>query len=152
MSESIAEKLAALISPGESGSDTRKNNTPEAWRPRMEIDEDGGYLVSVPRSEGNLPDAIEILKEFNLDPKDWLVRSVRRSRWQRYDGEWLESARINVVAAEMVRKENDLDLEKLIEDIKKWRPTAKEKKRESLLLFLLPATNKLVKKAVAEGL
>ena len=109
MSESIAEKLAALISPGESGSDTRKNNTPEAWRPRMEIDEDGGYLVSIPRSEGNLPDAIEILKEFNLDPKDWLVRSVRRSRWQRYDGEWLESARINVVAAEMVRKENDLD-------------------------------------------
>jgi len=152
MAESIAEKLAALISPGESGSDIRKNNTPEAWRPRMEIDETGGYLVSIPRSEGNLPDAIEILKEFNLDPKDWIVRSVRRSRWQKYDGEWLESARINVVASEIIRKENDLDLEKLIEDIKKWRPIARETKISGELAFVFaPSDQQIGKKSNGGG-
>jgi hypothetical protein len=66
--ESFAERLVSLISPGPNGSDVRATNTPEAWRPRMEIDESGGFVVSKPRPAGEIPDAADILKEFDLDP------------------------------------------------------------------------------------
>ena len=95
MSE-LTEKLAALLSPGPSGSDTRATNTPESWKPRMEVDEQGGFLVSTPRPAGEMPDAAQILTEFNLDPNSWTVTSVRKSQWQNHAGEWLEAQRISI--------------------------------------------------------
>jgi hypothetical protein len=40
---------------------------------------------------------ISILQEFKLDPEHWTITSLRRGQWQKFDGEWLESMRVNVV-------------------------------------------------------
>ena len=64
MSDNLADKLAALVSPGPSGSDVRATNTPEAWKPRLEVGDGGGYLVSTARAAGEIPDIQELLKEF----------------------------------------------------------------------------------------
>ncbi len=92
----------------------------EDWRPRLELDESGGFLVSTPRTENNT-DSIDILKEFKLDPDQWTVVSVRTSRWQRYDEEWLTSYRLNIVP-----KSLEIDLKNDIESAKKkilnWKP------------------------------
>ena len=45
----LIKKLEEMVSPGPSGSDSRVNQVPEAWRPRLEIDQDGGYFVSTPK-------------------------------------------------------------------------------------------------------
>jgi hypothetical protein len=93
---SLADDYKDIIKAGQEGSDKANKNIPEAWRPRSEIGTDGGFVVSTPRPDGNTPGAEEILREANLDPADWAVISHRRSRWQKYDGEWLESFRVNV--------------------------------------------------------
>ncbi len=98
MTENLSDKFRKLSEPGESGSDIRVSKTPEAWQPRMDIDmQRGGYLVSLPRREGNSVDAVEILKEFDLNPDDWRVTGVRKSKWQTFNGEWLETFRFSVV-------------------------------------------------------
>ena len=119
----ISDRLEDLSSPGKSGSDIKSLNTPENWRPRLEVDENGGFLVSTPRPAGQIPDTEEILKEFELDPNAWSVTSLRKSRWQKYDGEWLESVRVSLAPSSLVAIEQ-LDAEKLIDEIKKWRPAA----------------------------
>ena len=53
----ISEDIEALTSPGASGSDIRNSNTPEGWRPRLEVDAQGGYVISTPRNAGEIPDA-----------------------------------------------------------------------------------------------
>ena len=73
--------LEDLNSLSSQGSD-RKNKAPkEAWRPQLELDADGGYFVSTPRPE-EVTNAEDLLAEFDLDPKDWIVISVRRSKWE----------------------------------------------------------------------
>ena len=119
----ISDRLEDLSSPGKSGSDIKSLNTPENWRPRLEVDENGGFLISTPRPVGQIPDAEEILKEFELDPNAWAVTSLRKSRWQTYSGEWLESVRVSLTPASLAAVEQ-LDAEKLIDEIKKWRPSA----------------------------
>ena len=111
----------AIIKAGQEGSDKSNKSIPDAWRPRSEIGTDGGFVVSTPRPDGNTPGAEEILREANLDPAEWAVVSHRRSRWQTYNGDWLESFRINVVPV----KENtakDYDLEQLLNTIGSWTP------------------------------
>jgi predicted phosphodiesterase len=49
------------------------------------------------------------------------VASLRRSRWQTYHGEWLESVRVNLLPIGVDRAER-LDAEQLIDEIKKWKP------------------------------
>ena len=44
----IANKILDLVSPGNSGSDVKAMNTPESWKPRMEVGTDGGFVVSTP--------------------------------------------------------------------------------------------------------
>ena len=118
----ISDKLKEFSEPGKSGSDVKALNTPEDWRPRLDVDETkGGFVVSTPRPAGQLPDAKEVLEEFGLDPNAWSVTSLRRSRWQTYSGEWLESVRVSL-APLGVTAETQLDAEKLIDEIKKWRP------------------------------
>jgi predicted phosphodiesterase len=123
----IADDLNKLIDLDKSGSDIKDTNTPESWRPRLEVDSDGGYLISTPRNAGEIPDAIELLKEFDLDPSAWKITGVRRSRWQRYDGEWLEAARVQIVPAARYSREGALDVEALIEEVKKWKPSKTSK-------------------------
>ena len=112
--------LEDLTAPGASGSDRRVTATPEAWKARAEYDEQGGYLVTPAVAEGNLPGAEDALREQGLDPAEWRVTSVRKGRWQKYDGDWLESMRVNVVPAQSVVQ--DFDLEQLVAEVSKWRP------------------------------
>lgn len=112
----------AIIKAGQEGSDKVSKSIPEAWRPRSEIGSDGGFIVSTPRPDGNTPSAEEILREANLNPAEWAVVSHRRSRWQTYNGDWLESFRVNVVPV-TTNPEKDYDLEQLLEGISKWTPT-----------------------------
>lgn len=107
---------------GKQGSDTRPPKLREEWRPRLELSEDGGYLVSSPR-ETPIDDAVELLAEFDLDPTQWRVTSVRKSKWQRYDEEWLHSYRVNVVPATMLEL---VDWVGLDDEIRKWKPRKAE--------------------------
>jgi predicted phosphodiesterase len=113
--------LEGLTSPGPSGSDRRVTPTPEQWRARAEYDEQGGFLITPAVSEGNLPGAEDALREQGLDPAEWRVTSVRKGRWQKYDGDWLESMRVNVVPVVTVATP-DFDLEQLVAEVSKWRP------------------------------
>lgn len=119
---SLADDYNEIIKAGQEGSDKVSKSIPEAWRPRSEIGTDGGFIVSTPRPDGNTPGAEEILIEAKLDPSEWVVVSHRRSRWQTFNGDWLESFRVNVVPAD-VKKGPDYDLEQLLSVIVNWSPT-----------------------------
>lgn len=149
---SLSEKLEKLRMPGPSGSDVRPTKQPEEWRARMDIDTaKGGFVVGTPRPEGESVDATTVLTEFNLDPAEWTVTSMRRGKWQRYDGDWLESVRVNVVPA--VASMSDLvDIEQLVDHIKKWRPGKGIKKSTGSGAFLVAAADQQIgKKANGEG-
>lgn len=105
------------------GSDKKLSSVPQEWRARLDVSESGGYFISTPRTAGQLPDAVDLFKDFDLDPEVWTVISVRKSRWQRYDGEWLEAARVSIKPSQQILQENQLDFEKLIDEVKKWRPS-----------------------------
>jgi predicted phosphodiesterase len=97
-------------------------NIPEQWRSRMDVDDkNGGFLISQAVPAGTELDSKDILTEFGMDPNQWAVTSVRRGKWQKYDGEYLESLRVNVVPSNSFQVDQ-LDTEKLIDEIKKWRP------------------------------
>jgi predicted phosphodiesterase len=147
----LHDKLNDLAAIGRTGSDIRATNTPEAWRPRLEVDENGGYLVSTPRTAGEIPDAAELLAEFNLDPESWSVTSLRRSRWQKYDGEWLEAYRVNLVPVGVERASKE-DVEKIIEEIQKWKPGKRASKTSGDLSFVFaPSDQQIGKKANGQG-
>lgn len=118
----LKDEFNNFIKAGNEGSDNVMKDIPDAWRPRSEIGTDGGFVISTPRPDGNTPGAEEILREANLDPAEWAVVSHRRSRWQKYDGEWLESFRVNVVPV-TTSTAKDYDLEQLLEQITEWKPT-----------------------------
>lgn len=123
---SLADDYDSIIQAGNQGSDKANKNIPEAWRPRSEIGTDGGFIVSTPRPDGNTPGAEEILIEAKLDPAEWTVVSHRRSRWQTFNGDWLESFRVNVVPSGTQTKP-DYDLEELLTKISDWSPQAYER-------------------------
>lgn len=106
--------------------DVKKTNTPPEFRARLDVGPDGGYFVSTPRVAGELPDAVDMFKDFDLDPAVWEVVSVRKSRWQRYDGEWLEAARVNVKPAGLVRGD-DTDYDALVKEISKYSPKSPQR-------------------------
>jgi predicted phosphodiesterase len=119
---SLEDSLKKLASPGKSGSDMKSLNIPEQWRSRMDVDDkNGGFLISQAVPAGTELDSKDILTEFGMDPNQWAVTSVRRGKWQKYDGEYLESLRVNVVPSNSFQVDQ-LDTEKLIDEIKKWRP------------------------------
>lgn len=113
----------ALIDAELNGAETdfKKANTPPEYRARLELGPEGGFFVSTPRNAGELPDAVDMFKDFDLDPNVWEVVNVRKSRWQRYDGEWLEAARVVVKPANGSGL-SDTDYNALIEEVKKWKP------------------------------
>lgn len=149
---SLSEKLEKLRSPGQSGSDVRSNKTPEDWRPRMDLDTvKGGFVVGTPRPDGDLVNATTVLEEFGLSPDDWYVTSMRRGKWQKYDGEYLHSIRVNLVPATGTFSDS-LDVEKLANEIKKWRPSKAIKKSTGEGAFLVCAADQQIgKKANGSG-
>lgn len=152
MTDSLGDKFKKLSELSNTGSDTRASNTPETWKPRMDIDmQNGGFLVSLPRPEGNTPDAIEILSEFGLNPDEWRVTGVRKSKWQTYNGDWLEAYRVSVVPADYVESA-DFDLEKLFDEMRKWRPAKNVGKTSGEGAFVVaPSDQQIGKKANGEG-
>ena len=125
--------LEKMTSPGKQGAD--KSNMPpkESWRPHMELDADGGYFVSSPRSK-EPADSRELLAEFDLNPEEWIITNVRRSKWQRYDGEWLESFRVSIKPAK--DRATLIDASYLEDEIRKWRPSKRTKKSTGDLTFV----------------
>lgn len=103
------------------GSDKKEFKIPDAWRPRSEIGSEGGFIVSKPRPDGEVPGAEEILREAKLNPEEWAVVSHRRSRWEQKPDVWLESFRVSVVPIHDTNS-RDYDAEALIESINKWKP------------------------------
>lgn len=97
----------------------------EQWRPQLELDADGGYFVSSPRKEGELANSADLLAEFDLNPDEWIVTNVRRSKWQTYHGEWLESYKVSLKPAGY--RAGLVDIDKLESEIRKWRPSTKVK-------------------------
>ena len=121
---SIKDEFNKFVQNGREGSDSVHKDTPENWRPRSELDQKtGGWAVTSARQDGNTPGAEELLRDANLDPSEWTLVNSRRGSWQKYDGEWLHSWRINVVPSSGAN--TDYDAEKLIDELIKWKPTGK---------------------------
>ena len=93
---------------------------PDGWQPRSEIDDQGGFIVTKPYSPDHAPNHQEALIEFGLDPEQWKVTHVRRSRWETYDERWLEALRINIVP--VAGPETSIDFDKLVAKIKRQKP------------------------------
>jgi hypothetical protein len=123
MSEKLNIFAKALINADLNSmeNEVKRSNVPQDWRAKLDIGNDGGYFVSTPRTAGELPDAVDLFKDFDLNPEDWEVVSVRKSRWQRYDGEWLEAARVNVKPAGQLAV-SDLDYDALVKEISNYKP------------------------------
>jgi predicted phosphodiesterase len=112
---------------------------PDGWQPRSEVDTaTGGYVVTKPFEPGHEPEHADALGEFGLDPQQWTVVSVRRSRWQRYDESWLESVRINLLP--IGRSVSDqADIEAVCKMIAKFRPNLAKTTTAELGTFVAPA-------------
>jgi len=92
---------------------------PAGFEPGIEYDSSGGVLRSVPRPAGDEPDHAELLAEFELDPAKWRITGLRRSKWQRWDGEWLESFRATFVPSS---GSVYVDPQELLDIVSKWKP------------------------------
>ena len=149
---SLSERLEALISPGPNGSDVKSLNTPEAYRPRLEVDAaEGGFLQSKARPASENADSKSLLEDFNLDPAEWTITSVRKSQWQNHAGELLESQRISIVPFNGTRM-LDTDIDKLIAEVSKWKPSKSDKKISGDLAFVFaPSDQQLGKKQGNDG-
>jgi predicted phosphodiesterase len=144
----LIDKFSEL---GNRGSDIRAAKTPEEWRPRMDIGETGGYVIALPRPAGQVPDQRDLLQEFDMNPDDWVITSVRRGKWQSALGEWLETVRINVVPASLA-SEDRADVAALINEIRSWKPSKKLSKVNGDLAFVFaPSDQQIGKKANGEG-
>jgi hypothetical protein len=116
--------LEDLENLGQRGNDKRNTAPKEAWRPQLELDADGGFFVSSPRTQ-EPANAEELLAEFDLNPAEWIVTNVRRSKWQTYSGEWLESYRVSLKPSSY--RGTLLDAGRLEKEIKTWRPAKSAK-------------------------
>ena len=98
---------------------------PAGFEPGIEYDSTGGVLKSVPRPAGDEPDHAELLAEFELDPAKWRITGLRRSKWQRWDGEWLESFRATFVPSS---GSVYVDPQELLDIVAKWKPQSTPRK------------------------
>jgi len=105
------------------GSDRKQPIPKEAWRPQLELDADGGYFVSSPRT-APIGDATELLAEFDLNPNEWIITNVRRGKWQTYHGDWLESYRVSLKP--VAQRSNLIPYDDLERELKRWKPKAKK--------------------------
>jgi hypothetical protein len=70
-----------------------KIEAPAGWRPAVEFDGEQGTATTT--GLAGSPNFDDFLREVGYDPEHYEVigNSVRTSKWQRYDGEWLTSYR-----------------------------------------------------------
>ena len=104
---------------------------PAGFEPGIEYDSTGGVLKSVPRPVGDEPDHAELLAEFELDPAKWRITGLRRSKWQRWDGEWLESFRATFVPSS---GSVQVDVQELLDIVAKWKPQSTSRKPQNALV------------------
>lgn len=129
---SIADRLAT---PGPTGDDA----PPDGWKARLDLDtEDGGYLVSKPYDPQTPPDYDDVIAEFGEKPERWRVQKIRRSRWQVYDGRWLEAARIELVPRDVI-KHDPADIEQFVARVSKWKPKTTQGSKVQDGEFVQPA-------------
>lgn len=107
------------------GSDKVSTAPKESWQPQIEIDASGGFFVTKPRKPGEPEDSLSLLAEFDLSADQWLITNVRRSRWQTYHGEWLESLRVTIKPTGVYTTDTDVD--QMLTEIRKWRPPKSSK-------------------------
>lgn len=105
------------------GNDTQHirniRNIPKGWEPTVEYDETGGVLTTSPKPMGTEPDHASLFAEFELDPTKWRITNLRRSKWQRWDGEWLESFKANFLP---IAEQSRVPTGELLQIISKWKP------------------------------
>lgn len=105
------------------GNDTQHirniRNIPKGWEPTVEYDETGGVLTTSPKPMGTEPDHASLFAEFELDPAKWRITNLRRSKWQRWDGEWLESFKANFLP---IAGQSRVPTDELLQIISKWKP------------------------------
>lgn len=94
---------------------------PKGWEPHLDFDPAvGGEFTTTAHQPSDNPDEAALLAEFQLDPERWRITNLRRSRWQRYDGEWLEAYRCTFAPAQRVL--SDADVADIIKNIKRSKP------------------------------
>jgi predicted phosphodiesterase len=115
---SIKDDLAKLGNDEQFKRDNK--SIPKGWEPVIDYDATGGFLVSQPKPTGQEPDHAELLAEFELDPAKWRITNLRRSKWQRWDGEWLESFRATFIPCNT--NGSSIPIDDLLQIIGKWKP------------------------------
>jgi predicted phosphodiesterase len=76
---------------------------------------------------------------------------MRRGKWQKHDGDWLESVRVNLTPMAPTYGDT-LDVEQLADHIKKWRPAKSTKKSSGSGAYLVaPSDQQIGKKANGQG-
>jgi predicted phosphodiesterase len=82
----------------------------------------------------------------------WSITSLRKSRWQNHAGEWLEAYRATLTPTQTINSELRLDVDKLIEEVSRWKPTkSKEKISGELAFVFAPSDQQLGKKQGQDG-
>ncbi len=118
------EDLDQLRSPYSAGKKPEWAGT--SWSPHFALEEDTGEVRSVPRViSDTVPDDAEMLTEVGLDPAVWCVSSRRESRWQKYDGDWLQAFRLTV--QRRGASGSDLSAEDMNTILKSYRSPGKPK-------------------------
>lgn len=103
-----------------------QKSIPKGWEPSVVYDAGGGTLISLPRAVSDSdPDPEGLFADFNLNPDAWRITGLRRSKWQRWDGEWLESFRATFVPN---FASNLVPIDDLLAVITKWKPKTTDRK------------------------
>lgn len=150
LKDSLTQKLVDLVSPGPMGSDRRVTKTPENWTPNLEMTPDGGVLTSNAKPVNNMPEARDLLIEFGLNPDEWHVTNLGMSRWQRYDGELLESKRLKLVPLNLI-VEDKIDIDVLCKEISKWKPQKTVDVISGPLAYLVVVSDQQIGKKVGDS-
>jgi predicted phosphodiesterase len=148
--DSLTQKLVDLVSPGPMGSDRKLTKTPESWTPNLELTPEGGILTSNAKPVNNMPEARDLLIEFGLNPDEWHVTNLGMSRWQRYDGELLESKRLKLVPLELLA-EDKADVEAICKEVSKWKPQKPTESITGPLAYLVVVSDQQIGKKVGDS-
>lgn len=123
------EELEELAKSGDYSPETKREQAkpPKGWEASVDYDErTGGFLTSVPRKATDTdPSEEELFSEFNLDSSRWTITSLRRSKWQAFNGEWLEAFRATFAPKGIIK--DDKDIEEMLKRISKIKPPKKER-------------------------
>jgi len=106
----VSHVSAATPGPEEAAVPKPRLPIPKDWQPRAEYGADGGYVVTSPRTGTEDPEPESLFAEFpDVDPSRWLIKDVRRSKWQNAQGEWLTSFRAAFVPKQRGADATDVD-------------------------------------------